>query len=247
MKRWGLLVVLVVLVGYLVFLPKKNPPQPPAPERVPPTVSKPGPHGRFEGQIVTNWNEDGRTMTLLEDFTYYDSKGKRWSAPKGAIVDGASIPASLWSYVGGPYTSKYRIASVIHDVACDLKKENWEEVHRMFYNACLCAGLGETRAKLMYWAVYQGGPRWGADKKEIKTAPAEEGPFLAEAAEKAPAEAKTRAKMAAPRRLMYKMAPAPGPPRIDQQSLEEMERLIESGDLSLEELERTPTPSMPQL
>jgi len=31
----------------------------------------------------------------------------------------------------------------------------------MFYDACLCGGVGETKAKVMYWAVRIFGPKWG--------------------------------------------------------------------------------------
>ena len=80
--------------------------------------------------------------------------------PAGSVVDGASIPQVFWSLVGGPFEGEYRNASVVHDVACDRKSEPWEAVHLMFYNACRCGGVGEKKAKLLYWAVYLGGPRW---------------------------------------------------------------------------------------
>jgi hypothetical protein len=39
----------------------------------------------------------------------------------------------------------------------------------MFYNACITGGVGIVKAKLMYAAVYAGGPRW--ETKWIKTGP----------------------------------------------------------------------------
>ena len=51
-------------------------------------------------------------------------KKKTWTAPKGAKVDGASIPQLFWTPIGGPFEGKYRYASVIHDTECDATIES---------------------------------------------------------------------------------------------------------------------------
>jgi hypothetical protein len=118
--------------------------------------------GRFEGKVSVEW--DGpRDMTLTQDFTYIDANGKKWVAPKGSTINGASIPRLFWTLVGSPYTGEYRYASVIHDYFCDQKSEPWRDVHRVFYYASRAAGTPENQAKLMYFAIYAKGPRWGAD------------------------------------------------------------------------------------
>ncbi|WP_425617442.1 DUF1353 domain-containing protein [Anatilimnocola sp. NA78] len=117
-------------------------------------------YGRFEGDIVAVWDNDGRNMTLRENFVYYDSQNRPWQAPAGAVVNGASIPAAFWSVIGGPFEGQYRNASVVHDVGCHEMNQSWEDVHRMFYEACRCGGVDETQAKMMYYAVYHFGPRW---------------------------------------------------------------------------------------
>lgn len=122
-----------------------------------------GPNGQFVGRVAAVWLDDGRTMELLEDFQYLSSSAKAWDAPKGSTVNGASIPRLLWSLIGSPFTGPYRHASVVHDVACDRKSETWAQVHRMFYDACLCGGTEPVLAKTMYGAVYHYGPRWDAD------------------------------------------------------------------------------------
>lgn len=119
-----------------------------------------GPPRTFVGRVVAEWLPDGRKMRLLEDFGYYDDRGLRWDAPKGSIVDGASIPRIAWTPVGGPFEGLYRYASVIHDVACDQKDRPWQAVHEVFYSAMLAAGEDPLRAKVMYGAVYHFGPRW---------------------------------------------------------------------------------------
>jgi hypothetical protein len=99
-------------------------------------------------------------MTLREPFAYVDPQNRTWSAPPGSVIDGASIPAAFWSVIGGPFEGKFRNASVVHDVGCHEMRESWEDVHRMFYEACRCGGVDELKAKAMYYAVYHFGPRW---------------------------------------------------------------------------------------
>ena len=117
--------------------------------------------GHFKGKVTAKWLPDGRTMKLTRRFAYIAPGGKRWNAPRGSVVDGASIPKACWSIIGGPFEGKFRNASVVHDVACNEMTQPWQEVHEMFYNACRCGGVGELKAKTMYAAVYHRGPRWG--------------------------------------------------------------------------------------
>ena len=128
-----------------------------------------GPHGLFRGEVVTRWLDEPRRMQLVEDFAYVAPDELVWDAPAGWIIDGASIPRFAWSIVGGPYEGNYRRASVIHDVACDRKERPWKLVHRAFYTAMLAAGVDAMKAKLMYAAVYFGGPRWDS-RVDVATA-----------------------------------------------------------------------------
>lgn len=127
--------------------------------------------GQFNGPVKTEWDEEGRTMRLMEDFSYTDPQGVRWDAPAGSVINGASIPRPLWTAAGSPFTGQYRKASVVHDVACDEKTRPWKDVHRMFYYACRAGGVGERQGKVMFAAVYHFGPRWGDEaslsKREV--------------------------------------------------------------------------------
>ena len=49
--------------------------------------------GHYNGEPVTKWNPDGRTMTLLTELRYTDPHGEVWVAPVGSVVDGASHAA----------------------------------------------------------------------------------------------------------------------------------------------------------
>ncbi|HZA37561.1 MAG TPA: DUF1353 domain-containing protein [Candidatus Baltobacteraceae bacterium] len=116
--------------------------------------------GYFNGEPVTRWNPDGRTMTLLNELRYTDPQGFTWVAPAGSEVDGASIPRYLWSIMGGPFEGKYRKASVLHDVAYGQKNRPWQDCDRMFYYAMRCGGVSAVEAKTMYYALYRFGNHW---------------------------------------------------------------------------------------
>src|SRR5215468_4754502 len=124
--------------------------------------------GHYNGEPVTKWNPDGRTMTLLTELRYTDPKGNVWVAPIGSIVDGASIPRYLWSVMGGPFEGRYRNASVLHDVAYGDKKRPWQDCDRMFYYAMRCSGVNATEAKTMFYALYKFGHHWKFPIKRAK-------------------------------------------------------------------------------
>ena len=124
--------------------------------------------GFYNGEPVTKWNPDGRTMTLLTELRYTDPKGNVWVAPIGSLVDGASIPRYLWSFMGGPFEGRYRNASVLHDVAYGDKKRPWQDCDRMFYYAMRCSGVSAVEAKTMFYALYRFGHHWKFPIKRAK-------------------------------------------------------------------------------
>ena len=131
-------------------------------------------HGEFSGEPESIWlTEDGtqdRSMKILREFTFHDPSAKKWSAPAGSVVDGASIPRALWTIVGSPYTGDYRRASVVHDVACveaggDKKKRRAAD--RMFFHACRAGGCSIWQSVVLYLGVRIGAaaadvPGWHA-------------------------------------------------------------------------------------
>jgi hypothetical protein len=116
--------------------------------------------GTFSGNPRTEWlvdkAGDDRDMQMLEDFYFVDPAGRKWLAPTGATVNGASIPAPLWSTVGSPYTGDYRRASIVHDVACADAGVSRKEADVMFFDACLAGGCSELRARILYAGVRTG-------------------------------------------------------------------------------------------
>ncbi len=138
--------------------------------------------GYYSGYPETRWDPDGRSMTLLNELRYTDPNGLTWIAPSGSKVDGASIPKSLWSFMGGPFEGKYRNASVLHDVAYEQKKKPWQDCDRMFYNAMRCSGVSAVEAKTMYYALVRFGHHWRFQIKRAKPVKRSELEAQAEAA-----------------------------------------------------------------
>jgi hypothetical protein len=116
--------------------------------------------GSFSGNPKNENLIGTRNQKLLEEVQYTDPSGYVWKAPSGTVWDGASIPSIFWSFVGGPHDGPYRDAALIHDVACCEKAKPWKVVARMFYDAARCRETPEWQAKLMYFAVLAGGPKW---------------------------------------------------------------------------------------
>lgn len=136
-------------------------------------------HGAFAKENPkTEWLVDpsgeDRDMALLEEFWYEDPDGRKWTAPKGKVVNGASIPSFLWTSVGSPYTDNYRRASIVHDVACDDKTVDRKEADVMFYYACLAGGCGGFQAWKLYLGVRVGA--WSS--KTLAAEPPTEGRML---------------------------------------------------------------------
>lgn len=123
--------------------------------------------GRYLGEIVTKWRDDGR-MELVQPFVYIDRTGLRWEAPAGLITDGASIPVPFWKIIGSPFQHPWRKAAVIHDYFCMTRVRPWQRVHEVFYEALMAAGVEPWRAKVMYAAVHRFGPRW---EQEVRILP----------------------------------------------------------------------------
>jgi len=117
-------------------------------------------HGKFLGTLRVEYSNNGKTIKLLEDISFIDSKDKKWTAKKGMPSDGASIPRTFWTLIGSPLQGPYVRPAVIHDQYCITRTEPWKMVHWMFYEAMLVAGVGKIKAKTMYTAVMSLGPRW---------------------------------------------------------------------------------------
>ncbi|MBU3033927.1 DUF1353 domain-containing protein [Tritonibacter mobilis] len=113
-----------------------------------------GPHGTFHDGDP--WQE----FELANPFYFDDPNGLRWEVPAQTRVNGASIPPTFWSLIGGPFTGKYLKASVIHDYFVVTRERTAHDTHRNFYYGMLANGVSLWRAKAMYWAVSTFGADW---------------------------------------------------------------------------------------
>lgn len=103
-----------------------------------------------------------------KELKFVDSKHQDWVAPKGTITDGASIPRIFVPLIGEPTSDEFVHAAAIHDAYCGVGNnkleqyhaDTWQNVHRMFYDALRVGGTPPAKAKIMFAAVYLGGPRW---------------------------------------------------------------------------------------
>jgi hypothetical protein len=127
-------------------------------------------NGTFSGNPKTEWlvdtGKEDRDMLLLEDFWYIDPDGRKWEAPNGSVINGASIPRPLWSTVGSPYTDDYRRASIVHDVACHDPAILRKDADKMFYFACMAGGCTKGQAKILYAGVRIGAWAGGVFPKD---------------------------------------------------------------------------------
>ncbi|QRF67330.1 DUF1353 domain-containing protein [Ponticoccus alexandrii] len=107
---------------------------------------------------------------------FLDAKGETWTAPPQTLTDGATIPPIFAPLVGDRQSREYLMAAALHDAYCGVGNEGletwqtrpWEEVHRMFYEALIVNGTPPQKAKLMFAAVYLGGPRWDDPERSLE-------------------------------------------------------------------------------
>lgn len=105
---------------------------------------------------------------LAARLDFIDAGGLDWQAPERSLTDGASIPEIFVPLIGFPNEPKFANASALHDAYCGIGNEagavyhsrTWQEVHRLFYDALVASGTPDAKAKIMFAAVWLGGPRW---------------------------------------------------------------------------------------
>ncbi|MGH1407491.1 MAG: DUF1353 domain-containing protein [Rhodomicrobiaceae bacterium] len=190
--------------------------------------------GKYLDELIVKAKSNGRDLELIQKFQYIDPKNKKWIVPAKTIVDGASIPKPFWSITGGPFSGKYRDASVVHDFFCETRVRPTKEVHRVFYDAMITSGVEEKKAKVMYFAVARFGPKWeSVHYKNLckgKYSPEEMGLTKEE-------ERICRNRSFINNKNFGKVSISP----YNQKEFEETKRLIEAKNFSLDEIESLAT------
>lgn len=106
---------------------------------------------------------------------FVDAEGQSWVAPPRTLTDGASIPKIFVTIVGDPTSPEFVNAAAVHDAYCGIGNEGganyqrapWQDVHLMFYDGLIVGGTDHIRAKVMFAAVWLGGPRWAEPAEAV--------------------------------------------------------------------------------
>lgn len=116
---------------------------------------------------------------MAEPLEFVDGNGRQWLAPRATLTDGASIPTVFIPIVGEPKSREFINAAAVHDAFCGVGNEDgpvyhsrtWQETHRVFYDSLIVGGTEPVRAKVMFAAVWLGGPRWEVtERREMRSA-----------------------------------------------------------------------------
>ena len=129
----------------------------------------------IEGQPVFLNPKQQAFFPTRGQLAFVDANKKIWIAPPRTLTDGATIPRGLVPLIGDRQAREYVLAAALHDAYCGIGNddldtyhtERWDDVHRMFYEALLVGGTPPHKAKIMFAAVYLGGPRWDDPERSL--------------------------------------------------------------------------------
>lgn len=133
----------------------------------------------MEGQPVFLQGFNHAFLPTKAEIDFIDASGTIWTAPPKTLTDGATIPQIFAPLVGDRQSREYLMAAAMHDAYCGVgndalpswRTRRWEDVHRMFYEALLVDGTPPRKAKIMFAAVYLGGPRWDDPDRDLSAIP----------------------------------------------------------------------------
>ena len=136
----------------------------PNPAEIPPIFSATPQNvsNRFSGILQVSINKDGYGAVILNELQYTDKRGRTWTVPKGTVFDGAAIPRMVWSLVGGPLESDYKLPAIFLDYYANTRAASVEDTYNMFCDALTDAGVSAAKTALLCNAVRTLGPRWSA-------------------------------------------------------------------------------------
>lgn len=116
----------------------------------------------FSGELVLKPDGCEKVRECYTKFPlhFVDSKGTEWEAKANLKTDGATIPIWAQPFIGEPYDKSFIKAAIVHDHYCDRHVRPWRQTHRVFYEMLQALGVPPLKSKLMYYAVFIGGPKW---------------------------------------------------------------------------------------
>lgn len=116
--------------------------------------------GRFICPKGTRFQLSKEVLFWSRQFYNPQTNSYVWIAPKGSVIDGASIPRIMWSLVGSPFSGSYKRSAAIHDVECVQRDHPSELIHHLFKEMLDADGVTGWRKSAMATAVILGGPSW---------------------------------------------------------------------------------------
>ncbi len=130
----------------------------------------------FLGDLIVQYQDDGKRWKVLEGFTYrlVHEKGEQYvHIPKGFITDFASFPLQTFMHSPG---GKWDKAAIVHDVLYKTARISCEhgpdrtvtrgEADDILLEAMEVAGVDWFRRRIIYAGVRVGGWRaWNAHRK----------------------------------------------------------------------------------
>lgn len=96
---------------------------------------------------------------VLAEIQFIDPKCRVWRAAKGSHTNGLSSPWWLW-WIVPPFSGRGIRAAVLHDVACQQKRQPSPLVHAMFYHAARADGAHPIRAWVGWVFIRLFGPKF---------------------------------------------------------------------------------------
>ena len=117
---------------------------------------------QFEGELVLEpvGCEEIEECYIKNKLRYTDPNKLVWEAKRGLKTDGATLPKWAEPFIGKPYDESFIKAAVVHDHYCDRHVRSWRSTHRVWYHMLIDLGVPIVKAKIMYYAVFVGGPKW---------------------------------------------------------------------------------------
>ena len=107
---------------------------------------------------------------LTADFNFCID-GKKYTIKKRYRTDGASIPQAAWSIIGSPFTGRYVIPALVHDMLYGTNLFTKKRSDEIFYDLMKQCGVGSVKAWTIYQAVnWFGGSSYNRTDEQIKGA-----------------------------------------------------------------------------
>jgi len=99
-------------------------------------------------------------MALSESFKYVyvdGKKNKTITVPRGFLIDGASIPRTMWRLIGSPFLPMFQKAATVHDYLYTHHKVSRKKADQIFREILKDNTVSKVKAGVMYAAVRTGG------------------------------------------------------------------------------------------